>query len=65
EIKMEPVVCAVDTPHCERDCIACRKACIYYAIEKEDGEIHIDRERCTGCGLCTFVCPDKKLTLQW
>lgn len=26
--------------------------------------VHIDQHRCTGCGLCTTVCPDKTISLQ-
>lgn len=65
EIKMEPVVSTIDTPKCDKNCEDCVKACIYHAIRKVDGEIFIDRELCTGCGLCHFVCVDKRLKLGW
>jgi Fe-S-cluster-containing hydrogenase component 2 len=41
------------------------KACIYGAIQKENGTIIQDSEKCTGCGLCTFICPAKKFRLDW
>ncbi len=65
EIKIEPVVSRIDTPVCNADCQACVKACIYGAIRKEVNTIGQDSEKCTGCGLCTFVCPDKKFRLDW
>jgi dihydroorotate dehydrogenase subfamily 1 len=65
EIKIEPFVSRIDTPVCDAECTACVKACIYGAIKKEDGKMYVDSENCTGCGLCTFVCPDKKFKLDW
>ena len=65
EIKIEPVVSRIDTPVCNADCDACVKACIYGVIKKEGNQIILDSENCTGCGLCTFVCPDKKYRLDW
>jgi dihydroorotate dehydrogenase subfamily 1 len=65
EIKIEPIVSRIDTPFCSADCIDCVKACIYGAIQKEGDKMILDSEKCTGCGLCTFVCPDKKFRLDW
>jgi len=65
EIKIEPVVSRIDSSACAAACEACMKACIYEAIKKENGAIIQDPEKCTGCGLCTFICPDKKFRLDW
>jgi ferredoxin len=65
EIKIEPVVSRIDHPVCNADCDACVKACIYGVIRKDGNNMLIDHEKCTGCGLCTFVCPDKKFKLDW
>lgn len=65
EIKLEPVVSRIDDPVCNAQCEACVKACIYGAIRKEGNRMILDSEKCTGCGLCTFVCPDKKFRLDW
>lgn len=65
EIKIEPVVCHIDSPVCNALCADCVKACIYGAIKKEGSTMILDTEKCTGCGLCTFVCPDKKYKLDW
>jgi tetrathionate reductase subunit B len=36
----------------------CVKFCPLGAIEKRtDGIIHIEKERCNGCGVCTAICP--------
>lgn len=65
EIKIEPIVCRIDNGICEDDCDACIRACIYGAIQKNGKDMILDSDKCTGCGLCTFVCPKKKLRLDW
>lgn len=65
EIKVEPLVCYIDDPTCLRKCRACADACIYDAIERSGDQILCSRDKCTGCGLCTFVCPDQKIRLGW
>lgn len=65
EIKIEPVVSRMDHPTCFAVCEACVRACIYGAIQKEGSTVVQDSEKCTGCGLCTFICPDKKFRLDW
>ncbi len=65
EIKIEPIVSRIDVPICNADCEVCVRACIYSAIQKEGNAMIVDLEKCTGCGLCTFVCPDKKFRLDW
>ena len=43
--------------HCAKP--ACAKACPAKAIIKreEDGIVIVDREKCTGCGICCDACP--------
>lgn len=67
EIKIEPLTCHADNSiPCIEGCNMCIDACMYGAISrKEDNGIHIDDQRCTGCGLCTFLCGAKKLQLKW
>lgn len=65
EIKIEPVVSRINDPYCDRGCEACIKACIYGAIRKDGSNMVLDSEKCAGCGLCTFTCPDKKFKLDW
>lgn len=65
EIKIEPVISHIADPICTGDCMVCVKACLYGAIQKEGDKIIIDPEKCTGCGLCTFICPEKKFRLDW
>lgn len=65
EMKIEPATSTVSSVPCDMDCDACTKACMYEAIVKENGNVHVEEEFCTGCGLCTFVCPANKLKLDW
>lgn len=65
EMKIEPATSTVGSVPCDIDCDACTKACMYEAIVKENGNVQVEEEFCTGCGLCTFVCPANKLKLDW
>ena len=54
------------TKFCSWGCIGfgdCVEVCKFDAIKiGEDGLPHIDREKCTGCGLCVKTCPQKILS---
>ncbi len=67
EIKIEPLVCHADNRiPCVAGCNMCIDACMYGAASRsKDGDICIDPYRCTGCGLCTFLCESHKLHLEW
>lgn len=65
EIKFEPLVSRAYEEICLSECNACVDACIYDCIKKENGKLTVDRNKCTGCGLCVFVCPEKKFKLDW
>ncbi len=67
EIKIEPMVCHVDNRvQCIEACTMCKLACSYGALKMSgDGEIVVDQQACTGCGLCTFLCQAGKLHLDW
>ena len=43
--------------HCEDP--PCAKGCPTDAIERDDGSgiVSIDKEKCTGCGICVDLCP--------
>ena len=49
----------------ELECYQCKIACTYGAIDKQKTSIIIDKELCTGCGLCVSICPIKNLRLSW
>ena len=55
-----PLVCY----HCEDP--PCAKECPTDAIERDDGSgiVSIDREKCTGCGICVDVCPTNAIEVN-
>ena len=66
EITVEPLVAYIKdncvlTPE---ECGFCINCCIDNAISYED-KIYINKESCTGCGLCVDVCPKKAIELVW
>jgi dihydroorotate dehydrogenase subfamily 1 len=65
EMKVEPVICHSNGEVCVEECSACIKGCMYNAIARSEKEVIIDKSLCTGCGVCMFVCPIKKLSLKW
>ena len=65
EMKVEPVVSYSNKEICVEGCNACIKGCMYQAIFPGNGDVIIDKSLCTGCGVCLFVCPIKKLSLKW
>ena len=65
EMKVEPVICSSNGETCVEGCRACIKGCMYDAIILGEGDVKIDKDLCTGCGVCLFVCPIRKLSLKW
>lgn len=65
EMKIEPAVSTIQGGPCASDCLKCVTSCVYGAIEKVSDNIQVDRELCSGCGLCTYVCEERKLRLDW
>ena len=64
EMKAEPASCNIEDIPCEAECRKCEAACMYGAITKTTDGVEVNARRCTGCGLCTFICPEKKLELK-
>ena len=66
EIRPRPLSSVVLQPCADEDCDVCAEGCLYEAVSRgADGSIHIDHDRCDGCGLCVARCPKKKLSLEW
>ncbi len=65
EMKIEPATSTASGAPCTDECRKCTEVCLYHAIVKEEEKIEVDKELCTGCGLCTCICPAKKLKLDW
>ena len=52
--------------NCEYGCIglgSCVKVCEYGALSIKDDIAHIDIDKCSGCGRCTYACPKHLLEL--
>ena len=64
EMKFEPSVIHANGVPCGENCNLCVEACMYDAISRRGKSIRIERSKCTGCGLCTSICPAKKLKLD-
>lgn len=65
EMKTEPVVSRAQSIPCTENCNKCMLTCLYGAIHKKENDVKVECEKCTGCGLCTFICPIGKLKLDW
>ncbi|NLD19367.1 MAG: 4Fe-4S binding protein [Clostridiales bacterium] len=65
EMKIEPTISTANGAPCTENCNKCMGSCMYGSISRKGGSIMVNKESCTGCGLCTFVCPAKKLKLEW
>lgn len=55
-----PVIHAEKCEECAYE-RACAASCVFDAIEEKDGKIHIDSEKCTGCGVCVDACKLERL----
>ena len=42
----------------------CVKKCAFGALSVEDGIVNVDKEKCTGCGVCASVCPKKVIKIM-
>ena len=65
EMRVVPIVSTVNNAPCEEGCDICLKICRDEAISKEGDVVTANREKCSGCGVCTFRCPAKKFRLDW
>lgn len=56
-----PVIFAEECEQCAYE-RACENSCIFDAFEQdENGKVHINKEKCTGCGACVEACKLEKL----
>jgi dihydropyrimidine dehydrogenase (NAD+) subunit PreA len=65
ELKVEPQRAYLTSACTREDCGKCVVCCLDDAISIREGRLVIDEDKCTGCGLCRDICPDKKITLKW
>lgn len=45
-------------------CGRCVDVCAFGARRTSDGEMHVEREKCYGCGACEYACPEEAITMQ-
>jgi ferredoxin len=45
------------------ECGICADKCPFYAIEKIDGGVKVNRAKCMGCGVCEGLCPEGSIRL--
>ena len=54
---------ALDPTKCSQ-CARCVEACRFQAISQERDSISLDYISCEGCGVCSFVCPQRAIVMQ-
>ena len=64
EIKAEKKVSSIAECCDNEACDICIRGCLDGAVYF-DGEVMIDEKRCTGCGICTRICPEGRFELAW
>lgn len=64
EIKVESKVAQTCITCQDSECGKCVSCCLDDAVTF-DGVVSINKERCTGCGLCISICPENRLRLVW
>lgn len=52
------------TPSLCTNCKACQNHCRFNAIETNGKNCFVNPVRCEGCSVCTFVCPQKAVTME-
>lgn len=65
EIKIEPYVARINKKCGNIQCEKCINFCIYEAIQWKDDSIIINKEKCTGCGVCIGLYPEMGIELVW
>lgn len=45
------------------DCGNCAEVCYFDARIMEKSRLVLDRQKCFGCGLCVYVCPEKSIRM--
>lgn len=65
DIEPEPYVSYVKKTCPDGACNLCTISCMYEAISKSEGKLTINKNNCTGCGLCVQRCSHDCLALGW
>ncbi|MDC7227456.1 MAG: 4Fe-4S binding protein [Spirochaetales bacterium] len=65
DLRSDPLAAEFKTDCHKSDCMHCRNACTYDAISFTEGKINLNRNMCSGCGMCINVCPEKLISMSW
>ncbi|MCG8482005.1 MAG: tRNA-dihydrouridine synthase [Clostridia bacterium] len=65
EMKVEPYTASLMRECSDSDCQSCLASCMYNAICYDEDKVIIDSNKCTGCGMCVSLCPQKKIEFIW
>jgi len=63
ETQTHAVELEYDPGRCPSQCNRCLMVCTHDFLTKKDGVMKIDREKCTGCGMCVQACEQRALAL--
>jgi formate dehydrogenase major subunit len=48
---------------CGEGCLICHDLCKMFAYHKEGTEVVLDEEKCVGCGMCAWRCPNQNIEM--
>jgi dihydroorotate dehydrogenase subfamily 1 len=65
ELHLEPYIASLEQDCRRPQCQICIQGCMYDAIDRVENHIKIDQDTCTGCGLCSSLCPDHCFSIGW
>lgn len=65
EMRVEPYTATLIESCSDFGCKRCEVSCMYNAIYYQKNKIMINPSKCTGCGMCVSLCPQKKIEFVW
>jgi MinD superfamily P-loop ATPase len=59
--KAQILIPEIDNDKCTH-CGKCSESCQYHALVNLPGQVVVFKKICHGCGVCSFICPEKAIT---